>query len=114
MRYAFKNLHKNHKVATEDAEEASAKPPAKRRKYLAEEESLIDDDEYDEAIEHLLKEFKSKQKGKKGYGYGFVKELMVKTRFRRHQWISNDRPLISEVLEKLPYLSSSRWVSYLL
>ena len=75
---------------------------------------LIDDDEYDEAIEHLLKEFKSKQKGKKGNGYGFVKELMVKTRFRRHQWISNDRPLISEVLEKFLYLSSSRWVSYLL
>lgn len=112
MRCAFKNFRKSYK-STEDAEETFAEPQAKRQKFLTEEESPIDDDEYEEAVEHLQQEFKNKSKGKKGKGFGFVKELMTKTRFRRHQWVSSDRPLISEVLEKFPYLSSSRWVSYI-
>ena len=95
MRYACKNFRKSHKATTEDAEETSAEPQAKRQNLLTEEESPIDDDEY-EAVEHLQQEFKN---SKKGNGHGFVKELMSKTRFRRHQWISSDRPLISEVLE---------------
>ena len=95
----------------EDIEtETSHEPQPKRCKFLAEQESAIDEDEYEEAVEHLQVEFKNKGKGKKG-SLSYVKDLMMKTRFRRHQWISNERPMISEVVEKFPYLSRSRWVS---
>lgn len=114
LRNSFKNFRKGYKIlrtVPEDTEERSVEPQAKRLKVFTEEESLIDDDEYEEAIVQLQQEFKNKGKGKKGKGHGFVKNLMIKTRFRRHQWINNDRPLISEVLQKFPHLSTSRWVS---
>lgn len=113
LRNAFKNFRKSYKTAPEDEEETSVEPQAKRMKVFAEEESPIDDDEYEEAIKELQQEFKSKGKGKKGNGHGFVKNLMAKTRVRRRQWINSDRPLISDVLEKFPYLSTSRWVSFI-
>lgn len=39
-----------------------------------------------------------------------VKHLMELTRVKRCQWIQQDRPLISEVVEKFPCLAFSKWV----
>ena len=55
--------------------------------------------------------FRSKGKGKKGSQHGIVKQLMEKTKIKRQRWIREERPLILEVVEKFPHLTSSRWVS---
>ena len=51
------------------------------------------------------------QKGEKSTNHSIIKNLMEKTKLRRYQWIRQDRPLILEILDKFPYLSTSRWVS---
>ena len=55
--------------------------------------------------------YSNRGKGKKGSQHSVVKHLMEKTKIRRHQWIPEERPLVSEVVEKFPHLTSSRWVS---
>ena len=76
----------------------------------SEDEHTVDEDEYEEAVEKLQEEYKRK-KGKKTTSHSYIKNLMDKTKLRRHQWIRQDRPLILEILDKFPYLSTSRWVN---
>lgn len=83
--------------------------PKKARLY-SEDELPIDEEEYQEAVEKLQEEYRNK-KGKKSTNHSIIKNLMEKTKLRRHEWIRKDRPLILEILDKFPYLSTSRWVS---
>ena len=93
-----------------DEEVAANKPPAKWLRLYTGEEPDIGDDEYEAAIEELQEEYKIKQQGKKEKGHGNIKRLMEIMKVRRHQWIHNDQPLISEVLEKFLQLSTNKWV----
>ena len=79
-------------------------------RLYSEDEHTIDEEEYEEAMEKLQEEYKSKKR-KKATNHSFMKNLMEKTKLRCHQWIRQDRPLILEILYKFPYLSTSRWVS---
>ena len=74
------------------------------------EEPDIGEDEYEVAVEELQEEYKKMQQGKKGKGHGNIKSLMEITKVRRHQWIHNNQPLVSEVLEKFPHLKTNKWV----
>ena len=76
----------------------------------SEDEHTVDEDEYEEAVEKLQEEYKRK-KGKKTTSHSYIKNSMDKTKLRRHQWIRQDKPLILEILDKFPYLSTSRWVN---
>ena len=40
-----------------------------------------------------------------------IKQLMEKTVSTRHRWITDERPFVSQVLEKYPLLKESRMVS---
>ena len=79
-------------------------------KYINGNEDIVDEEEYEEAVGKLQEEYKIK-KGKKSTNHSIIKNEMEKTKLRRHQWIRQDRPLILEILDKFPYLSTSRWVS---
>ena len=85
-------------------------PPPKRLRLYSENEQTIDEEEYEETVRKLQEEFKNKN-GKKGSSHSIIKNLMEKTKFQRHKWIRQDKPMILEVLDKFPYLSTSRWVS---
>ena len=105
MRHAFKNFRKKNKgrCATEE-------PPAKQRKFDAEEMSDIDDDLYEESIHDLKVEMKKGGKGKATGKHSTVKHIMEVTRKKRCQWIQEERPLITEVIEKFPCLAFSKWI----
>ena len=97
MRTAFKNFRKHYRAREEDQDEepAAAEPCAKKLKFYTGDEPPIDDEEYEQAIEKLIEEYRSKGKSKKSNGHGYVKNLMEITKLKRHQWIHTERPLIS-------------------
>ena len=105
MRTSFKNFRRKDNDETEEQ-------PTKRSKIQVDDgEELDDDDEYEEAVQALKGEFK---KGGKGKGkHSTIKNLMEKTRKLQYKWIREEHPLISEVIEKFPTLSSSKWVNFL-
>ena len=110
LRNAFKNFRRHYDEKLEDEEVAGTQPPAKRLKLYTGEEADIGEDEYEEAVEELQEEHKLQQQGRKGKGHGNIKRLLEITKIRRYQWIQNEQPLISEVLEKFPHLSTNKWV----
>lgn len=81
----------------------------KRVRLYSEEDTLISEEEYEEAVQALQDEYINK-KNKKGSNHKVVKELMEKTKKNRHKWIREDRPMITEVVDKFPVLRTSRWV----
>jgi len=116
LRNSFKNFRRNYDddedpTDTDDQIAAAREPPAKRRRYYNEDEPEMGDEEYDAAIEELNEEYTLRKAGKKGKGHGRVKELMELTKARRVHWICEDKPLISEILQKFPFLKTNRWVS---
>lgn len=105
LRTSFKNFRRHY-----DKNDAAEEPLAKRLRLLyTEDEADIGDDEYEEAVKEL-QEHKAKKLGKKGKGHGHIKRLMEITRVRRYQWIHIEQPLISDILNKFPYLSTHKWV----
>lgn len=92
------------------ADSLITEPSPKRLRLYTEEDAEVDEEEYEEAVEVLQDEYNNK-KNKKGSSHKVIKDLMEKTKQRRHQWIRRDRPMITEVLEKFPVLRTSRWVS---
>ena len=36
------------------------------------------------------------------------------TKLRRHQWIREESPLVFEVVDKFPYLATTKWVSMII
>ena len=85
------------------------KHPPKRIRLYSEEDVILDNEEYEEAVQGLHDEYFNRKKHKKG-NHQVVKELMEKTKKKRHEWIREDRPLITEILDKFPVLRTSRWV----
>lgn len=76
-----------------------------------EDESEISEEEYEEAVKKMQEEYKSKSgKGKQKSSNSTVKHLMDKTRWRRLKWLQDEHPMVSEVLNKFPYLKVNRWV----
>ena len=57
----------------------------------------------------LQEEYKKKRL-KKGGNPSEVKRLMKITKAKRCQWIRDECPLISMIIEKFPHLSASYWV----
>ena len=87
-------------------------PPSKRMKLQLDidDELEIDEEEYEEAIKQMQEEYRNKSaKGKQGT----IKHLMGKTRLLRLKWIQDERPLVSEILKKFPFLKANRWVCFL-
>ena len=85
--------------------------PHKRLRLYSEDDTLLNDEEYEEAVQVLQDEYNNRKKNKKGSNQKVIKDLMEKTKVKRHQWIRQDRPMITEVLDKFPVLRTSRWVS---
>ena len=83
--------------------------PSKRTRLYNEEDTVLNEDEYEEAVQALQDEYRNK-KSSKGSNHKVIKELMEKTKKNRHKWIREDRPMIKEVLDKFPVLRTSRWV----
>ena len=108
LRNSFKNFQKG--CSKKKTEEASDPEPQPKRVKLhtGDEEEYIDDDEYQEALEKL----KELGKQRKGRDHKELKRLMESTKLRHHSWIRKDCPLIQEVIDKFPCLSSSRWVRW--
>ena len=94
-------------MAAEDSLSTEHQP--KRLRLYSEEDVVLNDEEYEEALEILKEECNNKKK-KKGDNHKLIKELMEKTKKNRHQWIREDQPMITEVLDKFPVLRTSRWV----
>ena len=120
MRNSFKNFNQK------DDESKASSPPPKRLRIYTGEEVDITEEEYEDAIKQLqgiqldltpfytilicLEEYKSRKHGK-GSKQSTVKQLMDKTKIKRHHWIQTEKPMVSEVTKKFSYLTSSRWVS---
>ena len=56
----------------------------------------------------FTEEYRNRGHGK-GNKHSIVKQLMEKTKMKRHQWIQTKNPLVSEITQKFPHLTSSRW-----
>ena len=83
-------------------------PPSKRLKVAFTGQDTIDDeDTYEEAVRDLKSEWK---KGRKSRSQARMKQLMSKTGPMRRKWITEVRPLVSDVLLKFPCLTQSRVV----
>ena len=105
LRNSFKNFRKKSKGLSKVRE-----PPSKQRKLDLEDESDIDDELYEEALCDLKSEMKKGGKNKATGKHTTIKHIMQITRKKRCQWIQEQHPLISEVIEKFPCLAFSRWV----
>jgi DNA primase catalytic subunit len=83
-------------------------PPSKRQKTTAQDDSEnLDDEEYEQVVTQLQLEWK---KGRKGRSQTLIKQLMEKTSITRRQWITDEKPLVADVLSKFPMLKQSRMV----
>ena len=110
LRNAFKNFRKNYTKNIDPANDDNTTndPPAKRCKlYHDDDDGYIDDEEYVEA----LSELKAYGPPKKGNNHKDVKRLMELTKLRRQQWIRDEKPLVFEVVDRFPYLATTKWVS---
>ena len=105
MRNSFKNFRKKSKGLSKGRE-----PPSKQRKVDLEDGSDIDDEVYEEALSNLKAEMKKGGKSKATGKHTTIKHIMQLTRKRRCQWIQEEHPLISDVVQKFPCLAFSRWV----
>ena len=111
LRNAFKNFRKKlPKKKGSKNSSSTGEPSSKRLRLCNQGEADIDDEEYEQAVDHLREEHK-KIFAKKGGSYGEVRKLMGKTMLRRRQWITKEEPMISEVIEKFPCLASVHYVS---
>ena len=68
-------------------------PPSKRQRITAQDDS--EKLEYEQVVTQLQLECK---KGRKGRSQTLIKQLMDKTSITRHQWITNEKPLVADVL----------------
>lgn len=112
LRTSFKNFRRDHPTEKRSSNESPADQiPAKKLKTIPADdryEDLEDEDEsYDAALTDLTAECK---KGRKG-NQVVIKRLMAKCEAKRRNWITTERPLISDVLKKFPPLSNTRMVT---
>ena len=115
LRNTFKNFRRNYKKRTTQESSMESSPPSKRMKLQLDidDELEIDEEEYEEAIKQMQEEYRNKStKGKQGRSSSTIKHLMGKTRLLRLKWIQDERPLVSEILKKFPFLKANRWVCF--
>ena len=103
LRSAFKNFRR-------DYPRNENLPPSKKKRIS--EEDITDEtteEEYEEAIKELQAEHAKGKKG--GKNHSKIKELMEQTHTKRQKWICDTNPLIADVVELFPALSTSKGVS---
>ena len=121
LRNSFKNFRRDHPtnengepiVKRTVASSKNLEPPSKRMRSHEDDSNgqELNDDEYEGMIKELQAEYR---KGRKeGRNQALLKQLIEKTRRGRRRWIENERPLVSEVVERFPCLRTSRMVSSL-
>lgn len=116
LRTAFKNFWRlsddetsSHKccATNEIPKSTTLKPPSSKRYKLDQTTTTITDQEFDKALESLKAEF---MKGKKSRNQAEIKHLMDLTFDRRRLWITQERPLVNDIVKKFPPLKSSKLV----
>lgn len=113
LRTAFKNFRRPddesslNKSSTGESSSKS-KPPSSKRFKLDQSSQTITDEEFDESLESLRVEF---TKSKKSRNQAEIKRLMDLTFDRRRLWITQERPLVNDIVKKFPPLKSSKSVS---
>ena len=65
-------------------------------------------EEYEDAVTELKQAYRG---DKKKRNYATIKLLMESTQPQRREWILEKRPLVAEIVEMFPFLSSSKTVS---
>ncbi len=110
LRTAFKNFRRDHSTSTpkKTTKEESLQPPSKRWRVDPDENDEISEQEYMEAVSEIKSEWKKAKKNRNQTG---VKDLMEVTFATRRKWISSERPLVTDVVENFPCLSSTKVVS---
>ncbi len=118
LRNSFKNFRRDRPVDAENERPVSRKrtmsvseAPSKRLNMSTEGSREITDEEYEDAMTELNTEYKM---SKRGRNHATIKHLMETTQQRRRKWIMEESPHVSEVLDKFPFLTSSKNVSCLL
>ena len=103
LRSAFKNFRR-------DYPRNENQPPSKRKRIGGVEiTDETTEEEYEEAIKELQAEHAKGKKG--GKNHSKIKQLMEQTHKKRQKWIHDTNPLIANVVELFPVLSTSRGVS---
>ena len=69
----------------------------------------MSEEEYKQAVVDLKQEFR---KSRKSRNQAQIKHLMEKTSGRRQQWITSERPLVAEVVNEFPALTSTKVVCF--
>ena len=114
--YFFKNFRRDHPVDENEwpvswkHKMSVSEPPSKRLKMSTEGSQEITDEEYKESMDELNQEYK---KSKRERNHATIEQLMKATQQHCRKWIVEEHPLMSEVLDKFPFLASSKKVSSL-
>ena len=112
MRTAFKNFRRdrpdeNGQPTTPTT--ATGGPPSKRlRVSMNDSTTQLTQEEYEDAVTELKQAYRG---NKKKRNYATIKLLMESTQPQRREWILEKRPLVAEIVEMFPFLSSSKTVS---
>ena len=115
LRNSFKNWRRDlndenqDRTANKKKSESMSEPPSKRMRMSVEEDDM-DDEEYEEVVSELAAEWR---KDKRVRSMATVKNLFDQTSKRRRNWITSEKPLLSDILDKYPCLASSRVVRFL-
>ena len=120
MRTAFKNFRRdrpdeNEQPANHRSPITTGEPPSKRLRlrvlWTNDNTAQLSQEEYEDAVTELKQEYRG---DKKKRNYAKVKHLMESTQLQRRKWVLEKRPLVVEILEMFPFLSSSKTVSFLI
>ena len=106
LRSAFKNFRRDY------PKDENKPPPKKKKMNDSECTDESNEEEYEEAIKELQAEHPKSKKGRKNHSK--IKELMEKTGAKRQRWIHDTNPLIADVIELFPILSTTKGVSLFL
>ena len=109
LRNSFKNFRRDHPCEGASNKRPadhnfSQDPPTKRAKVATTEATADEDDDYES---DLCTEWK---KGKNKRSQALIRELLEKTARCRRRWITQENPLVSEVISRFPCLRNSRLV----
>ena len=109
MRTAFKSFRRDENGQPTTPTTATGGPPSKRiRVTVNDSTAQLTQEEYEDAVMELKHAYRG---DKKRRNYAKIKLLMESTQPQRRQWILEKRPLVAEIIEKFPFLSSNKTVS---
>jgi len=109
LKTAFKNFHRDRPDENGQPTTAAGGPPSKRfRVSMDDSTTQLTQEEYEDAVTELKQAYRG---DKKKQNYAWIKLLIESTQFQRRKWILEKRPLVAEVVEMFPFLSSIKAVS---